>query len=74
MKAILVYIVYVKYPSPQESSFLFMKFKNAPAVLLRPAGDYIRWGIDSPTDTDLLLATYKGGSHLISDIQMEEQS
>ena len=26
-------------------------------------------GIDSPTDTDLLLATYKGGSHLISDIQ-----
>ena len=31
-------------------------------------------GIDSPTGTDLLLATYKGGSHLISDIQMEEQS
>jgi len=31
-------------------------------------------GIDSPTDTDLLLATYKGGSHLTSDIQMEEQS
>ena len=28
MKAILVYIVYVKYPSPQESSFLFMKLKN----------------------------------------------
>ena len=26
------------------------------------------WGIDSPTDTDLLLATYKGGSHLTSDI------
>ena len=26
-------------------------------------------GIDSPTDTDLLLATYKGGSHLTSDIQ-----
>ena len=25
-------------------------------------------GIDSPTDTDLLLAIYRGGSHLTSDI------
>ena len=25
-------------------------------------------GIDSPTDTDLLIATYRGGSHLTSDI------
>ena len=40
------------------------------AHLCNPAGGYIRWGgIDSPTDTDLLLATYKGGSHLTSDIQ-----
>ena len=67
MKAILVYIVYVKYLSPQESSFLFMKFKNAPAFLLRPAGDYIRWGLTPPTDTDLLLAPTEVGviSHLI---------
>ena len=37
---------------------------------VRPAGGYIRWGIDSPTDTDLLLTTYRGGSHLTSDIKV----
>ena len=27
------------------------------------------WGLTPTTDTDLLLATYRGGSHLTSDIQ-----
>ncbi|RGK86251.1 hypothetical protein DXC93_00015 [Dorea formicigenerans] len=26
-----------------------------------PAGGYISWGIDSPTDTSLFLTTYRGG-------------
>ena len=41
---------------------------HCPPDNVRPAGGYIRWEIDSPTDTDLLLATYRGGSHLTSDI------
>ena len=39
------------------------------AHLCNPAGGYISWGIDSPTDTSLFLATYKGGSHLPADIK-----
>ena len=42
---------------------------HCPPDNVRPAGGYIRWEIDSPTDTDLLLATYRGGSHLTSDIK-----
>ncbi len=38
------------------------------AHLCNPAGGYISWGIDSPTDTSLFLATYRGGSHLPADI------
>ena len=36
--------------------------------LCNPAGGYISWGIDSPTDTSLFLTTYRGGSHLPADI------
>ena len=35
---------------------------------LQSAGGYIRWGLTPTTDTDLLFATYRGGSHLTSDI------
>ncbi|RGW51698.1 hypothetical protein DWV67_11320 [Dorea formicigenerans] len=41
-------------------------------LLLRTSAilpEYISWGIDSPTDTSLFLATYKGGSHLPADIK-----
>ena len=31
------------------------------AHLCNPAGGYISWGIDSPTDTSLFLTTYRGG-------------
>ena len=45
--------------SPQDTST---------AHLCNPAGGYISWGIDSPTDTSLFLTTYRGGSHLPADI------
>ena len=38
------------------------------AHLCNPAGGYISWWIDSPTDTSLFLTTYRGGSHLPTDI------
>ena len=51
---------------------VYTSFRSAqnhcPPDNVRPAGGYIRWEIDSPTDTDLLLATYRGGSNLTSDI------
>ena len=51
---------------------VYTSFRSAqnhcPPDNVRPAGGYILGEIDSPTDTDLLLATYRGGSPLTSDI------
>ena len=43
------------------------------AHLCNPAEGYIRWGIGSTTDTNLFLTTYRGGSHLPSDIKTLKQ-
>ena len=40
-------------------------FKNASTILPEAISD---GGLTPTTDTDLLLATYRGGSHLTSDI------
>ena len=40
-------------------------FKNASAILPEAISD---GGLTPTTDADLLLATYRGGSHLTSDI------
>ena len=44
----------------------FPNFKNASAILPEAISD---GGLTPTTDTDLLLATYRGGSHLTSDIK-----
>ena len=45
--------------------FVTIIFKNASAFLPEAISD---GGLTPTTDTDLLLATYRGGSHLTSDI------
>ena len=59
-------IVWVQVPSP---AFFFycLSFKNASAILPEAISD---GGLTPTTDTDLLLATYRGGSHLTSDIKL----
>ena len=48
-------------------------FENASAFLLRDAQEAISdGGLTPTTDTDLLLATYKGGSHFTSDIKIRK--
>ena len=41
------------------------------AHLCNPAGGYISWEMTPTTDTSLFLTTYRDGSHLPADINIE---
>ena len=58
----------VHFDSKIFPQLLWENFFRTRLHLCNPAGGYIRWGLIPTTDTDLLLATYKGGSHLTSNI------
>ena len=61
-------------PFKNASAFLLRGARHAiawhpsTAHLCNPAGGYISWGLTPTTDTSLFLTTYRGGSHLPTDI------
>ena len=57
------HFIYIPHFFPTRSNFIC--FMNASAILPEAISD---GGLTPTTDTDLLLATYRGGSHLTSDI------
>ncbi|RGF65633.1 hypothetical protein DWZ43_11845 [Ruminococcus sp. AF32-2AC] len=45
--------------------------RHSSAHLCNPAGGYISWEMTPTTDTSLFLTTYRDGSHLPADINIE---
>ena len=69
-------IVWVQVPSP---AFFFLSFfQECLCILLRISAILPEaisdGGLTPTTDTDLLLATYRGGSHLTSDIHQSTEN